>query len=301
MSHSTKTQSQFLTLRAQGLSYDAIARQLHVSKHTLLKWAKDLQPRIDALIAAQLQAVLEKYQLTLVQRVEFLAQQVHHIQEAIPRYDLKSTYTIRIFNLLLKLHNALSQFDPNPANIYLTGAETPPESSDIRTERLFPSSNDEPETTNDELPSSDSTEPAPSAAIESEILNSEPSITNAPAETNPPDDLNSTKTAPELIPLADPSDSTISAPPSNSEPGTLNAEPNSTKTPPEPPVPASSLPIQNPKTCPESFEGSKIQNSSAAQILKFIDQYRNHFKTDPPEHVFRHLENVRKEMNRRAS
>jgi hypothetical protein len=181
MSHPTSTQAQFLTLRAQGLSYDNIAKDLRVSKHTLLSWAREFPPRIDT----QLRAAYEKYQTALATRVEILAQQFQTVSKLITSCDPMSSAYPRFFNILLKLHAALEKFDLAPENLSL-----------------------------------DSTESAP-------VINSEQNLCHS-WQRNPS----------------------------------------------------------------ESFE---------AGIQKFIDRYRKYFKADPSEHVFRYLENARKEATRQAS
>jgi hypothetical protein len=111
MSHPSTTQTQFLTLRSQGLSYDNIAKELRVSKHTLLDWAKEFRPPIDA----RLQSALQTYHATLTHRAEALAQQFQTIAQNITSCDFKSSAYPRMVNLLLRLHKALQEFDFNPA------------------------------------------------------------------------------------------------------------------------------------------------------------------------------------------
>jgi hypothetical protein len=158
--------------------------------------------------------------------------------------DPKSSAYPRYFNILLKLHKTLEQFDVAP----------------------------EP----------DSTESAPESLPLTARLAGRSDAANAEAP----------QTVPEETHPADLTMSTISAPKSFSAIQNLKSKiqnslsPESTKsTPPE-----DSDPIRE-----NQWESvSKTSSlSSEARILKFIDQYRNHFKTDPPEHVFRHLEQAR--------
>ncbi len=110
MSHLTSVEIDFLNLRSQGYSYDKISKDLRVSKHTLIKWAKELQPKIDT----QFRAAFKKYQTALVQRVEFLSQQFQTMTQLITTCDPKSSAFPRYFNILLKLHKSLEPFDVAP-------------------------------------------------------------------------------------------------------------------------------------------------------------------------------------------
>jgi hypothetical protein len=125
MSHPSSTQTQFLTLRSQGLSYDNIAKELRVSKHTLLDWAKEFRPPIDA----QLQSALQTYHAAITHRAEALAQQFQIIAQNITTCDFKSSTYPRLVNLLLRLHKALQEFDFNPAAVPEDSTKTAPESS----------------------------------------------------------------------------------------------------------------------------------------------------------------------------
>jgi hypothetical protein len=128
--HPTTTQTQFLTLRSQGLSYDNIAKELRVSKHTLLDWAKEFRPPIDA----QLQSALQTYHAAITHRAEALAQQFQTIAQNITTCDFKSSAYPRLVNLLLRLHKALQEFDFNPAAVPEDSTKTAPTASSPRTE-----------------------------------------------------------------------------------------------------------------------------------------------------------------------
>jgi hypothetical protein len=133
--HPTTTQTQFLTLRSQGLSYDNIAKELRVSKHTLLDWAKEFRPPIDA----HLQAALQTYHAAITHRAEALAQQFQIIAQNITTCDFKSSTYPRLVNLLLRLHKALQEFDFNPAAVPEDSTKTAPTASSPRTEHSVPS------------------------------------------------------------------------------------------------------------------------------------------------------------------
>src|SRR5207237_748979 len=57
--HSLATKSEFLKLRAQGLSFDKIAARLHVSKPTLLAWNRQQLGQCHSPRALELKAIEE--------------------------------------------------------------------------------------------------------------------------------------------------------------------------------------------------------------------------------------------------
>lgn len=57
--HTNETKNQFIELRANGLSFDAIAEKINVSKSTLLRWHRDHDAEIRSLRAIQLDALYD--------------------------------------------------------------------------------------------------------------------------------------------------------------------------------------------------------------------------------------------------
>ncbi len=242
MSHLTNVETAFLNLRSQGYSYDKISKDLRVSKHTLIKWARVLQPKIDI----QFRAAFKKYQTALVQRVEFLSQQFQTMTQLITTCDPKSSAFPRYFNILLKLHKSLEPFDVAPE----------PDSTESA-----PTVNSEPGTANPEPISTISAPEPTSIPTEHPALNTEQSSSPLTARLAGSSDAAGTKTAPESFSSIQNPERTKSAPILNAEPETLNPEPNRTE----------------------------------SAILSYIEKYRDYFKKDPPEHVFRQLERARRE------
>ena len=61
----TALKTRFIELRARGLSYARISRELKVAKGTLASWNQELSEEIASLKAVQLEEPYEKYYLVL--------------------------------------------------------------------------------------------------------------------------------------------------------------------------------------------------------------------------------------------
>lgn len=104
-----KTKEQFVELRAQGLSFEKIAKELKVSKQTLINWSKEPEFEIANLRAIELEALQEKYYLTKKKRIELFGEKLKVIKEELEERDLSDISTERLFDLLQKYATALKQ------------------------------------------------------------------------------------------------------------------------------------------------------------------------------------------------
>ncbi len=117
MSYPQSTKDQFLTLRADGLSYAQCAQQLNVSRHTLITWAKEMKPQLDAIRAIHTESLLDQVQLRLHQRIILLAAQYHRVVQTIEKANLLAPGVSTLFTILLKLNAALDKYDIDPASL----------------------------------------------------------------------------------------------------------------------------------------------------------------------------------------
>ncbi len=99
--------SQFVQLRAKGLSYAKIAKELKVSKSTLSNWNQDLQEEIAQAKAMELEALQEEYFLLKEGRIKLLGEQLKAIQEEISNRDLSKVGTDRLMELQLRYFGEL--------------------------------------------------------------------------------------------------------------------------------------------------------------------------------------------------
>lgn len=108
--------SQFVSLRAKGLSYRKIASKLKVSKTTLANWSQELEAEIASLRAIELEGLQEQYGLLKEGRIRLLGGMIKRLrQEALSR-DLATLPTDKLLDLLLKYDEALQAegVEPRP-------------------------------------------------------------------------------------------------------------------------------------------------------------------------------------------
>lgn len=105
----TETRGRFIELRAQGLSFDKISKELHVSKQSLIEWSKGLGEEIRNLKAIELEALQEKYYLTKEKRIELFGEQLQAIKEELGRRNLSDVPTDKLIELFLKFHRTLKE------------------------------------------------------------------------------------------------------------------------------------------------------------------------------------------------
>ncbi|MHC4171718.1 MAG: helix-turn-helix domain-containing protein [Planctomycetota bacterium] len=94
--------SQFVQLRAKGLSYAKIAKELKVSTSTLTNWNQELQEEIAQAKAMELEALQEEYFILKEGRIKLLGDQLKAIQEEIGGRDLSKVSTERLMDLQLR-------------------------------------------------------------------------------------------------------------------------------------------------------------------------------------------------------
>ncbi len=120
MAYDQTTIELFIDQRAEGASLDTIARELQVSKHTLITWNQKFKNQIDTLKALRLEALQEKYQVFLEKRIELFGQKLQNVLRELDHRDLTAVPTSRLFDLLLKYSSALKReeqpldLDPPP-------------------------------------------------------------------------------------------------------------------------------------------------------------------------------------------
>ena len=91
MENKTPTQTKFILLRSDGLSFDKIAKELKVSKVTLIQWSKLFEDDIKELQFLAMVEIKKRYSNTVAKRYETLLQQLDKIDNAILEADLLET------------------------------------------------------------------------------------------------------------------------------------------------------------------------------------------------------------------
>ena len=80
-----EAKNQYILLRAEGKSYDAIAHELHISKSTCSKWEQELGREIALQKAEQLKSLYESYYMTREARIKKLGGTLKNIEDAAKR------------------------------------------------------------------------------------------------------------------------------------------------------------------------------------------------------------------------
>jgi len=103
----TNLQSSFIGLRADGISFNAIAKELKVSKPTLIQWSKLFENEIKDLQFDTFVTIKESHSWSSRQKYETMLKQLGKIDDAILEADLsqsniKDLFTVKT-NLLMQL------------------------------------------------------------------------------------------------------------------------------------------------------------------------------------------------------
>ncbi len=109
MSTDPSVKNRFIELRAQGLTYDLIAQELNVSRRTLVYWSEIFRARIDALRAAYLESLLDKYSGLQENRIKVLGTKLNSLLQTLETRSLDSLPTGKLLGLVLQFSTALKK------------------------------------------------------------------------------------------------------------------------------------------------------------------------------------------------
>lgn len=105
MRYNLEERENFIRLRAQGYSFDRIAKETGRAKQTLLDWSKELQEEIANRKALELEALYEEYYLLRESRLKNFAEVLIKINSEIAERDLSEVPTDKLLDLFLKYNN----------------------------------------------------------------------------------------------------------------------------------------------------------------------------------------------------
>ena len=100
----TKTVEEFIILRAQGWSFDRIAKKLKTAKQTLINWSGTYAVEIAHLKALELEALQEQYFLTKEGKIKLLGEAVKKLKTELDKRDLSDVPTGKLYELLDRYH-----------------------------------------------------------------------------------------------------------------------------------------------------------------------------------------------------
>lgn len=99
----TATKQKFITLRAQGYSFDKIAKQMKKSKAVLIDWAKEFEEEISNLKALELEALYEKHYLLKEHRLKSLGSLLKKAEAELEKRDFTEIPTDKLIDVYAKL------------------------------------------------------------------------------------------------------------------------------------------------------------------------------------------------------
>lgn len=106
---STEEKIRFVELRAQGLSFDRIAKELRASKQTLIDWSKELQEEIANRRALELEALYEAAGIAKEKRLQALAGVLNRLELELAKRSLVDVSTEKLLELQLKYSKQLEE------------------------------------------------------------------------------------------------------------------------------------------------------------------------------------------------
>ena len=102
-----KTKQRFIELRAKGLSFDKIAKELKKSKPTLIDWSREFKEEIANLKALELEALQEEHYLSIKARLQSQAIIYNKLREEAESRDFSEIPTDKLLDLLFKQEKRL--------------------------------------------------------------------------------------------------------------------------------------------------------------------------------------------------
>ena len=109
MINKTDKQQGFIELRAKGNSFDTIAKQLEVSKGTLINWSRDLEDEIQNYSALELDTLKEKYLISKKHQIQSYGEQLATVREELSSRDLSDVKTEKLIEVESKLLEAINK------------------------------------------------------------------------------------------------------------------------------------------------------------------------------------------------
>lgn len=97
----------FIELRANGVPYSEIEKELGVSKPTLMKYAKEFELEISNLHALQMQSLFDQHYVTKEKRVQLLGEELNRLEEEIQKREYSEMSLKELVELKLKYADKL--------------------------------------------------------------------------------------------------------------------------------------------------------------------------------------------------
>jgi len=107
MAKDLKTKERFIELRAEGLSFIRISKELKVSKPTLIRWQTELAREVSAAKFARYEMLIEQYSLMRQHRISHFGELLGRILDELRKRDLMEVPTDKLVGMALTVDSKL--------------------------------------------------------------------------------------------------------------------------------------------------------------------------------------------------
>jgi len=110
--YSHEKKRHFIQLRGQGLSYSKIAKELNISRSTLVRWSLILDVHINNAKIIEFEGLMEEYFATRCHRIKALGTQLSNITQALVECDFKNETPYRLIEMQTRVTKELQELAP---------------------------------------------------------------------------------------------------------------------------------------------------------------------------------------------
>ncbi len=123
--HTADKHDRFIQLRVEGRSFDRIAKELQVTKPTLIEWSRKHQHEIANLLAIHKEQLLHEHLATLESRLDQLGTQLQAAEAEFAKRDLTTLTTAQLAHYIASLKRQM-RYEAGPIQ-FSTAVEAIPE------------------------------------------------------------------------------------------------------------------------------------------------------------------------------
>ena len=110
--YSHEKKRRFIQLRGQGLSFRKIAKELNISRPTLVKWSLTLDVHINNAQIIEFEGLMEDYLATREHRAKALAIQLNNITQALVECDFTNEKPAGLIEMQTRVSKELQELSP---------------------------------------------------------------------------------------------------------------------------------------------------------------------------------------------
>ena len=109
----TKEHKEFITLRANGETFDSIAQKLNKAKSTLITWSKIYETDINDMVFLSMQSLKEEFKHTQRQKYKQLLEHLAKVDKAISNIDLSKATIKDLILVRNDIQNSVDNLEKN--------------------------------------------------------------------------------------------------------------------------------------------------------------------------------------------